>query len=45
MFKIIMLAIFQFSHTAQTGSEAHPALYLVGIGLSFPRGKAAGAWN
>jgi len=31
-----------FHHHAQTSSQAHPAYYPVGIGVSFPRGKVAG---
>jgi hypothetical protein len=32
-----------FSHRVQTGSEAHPAPYPMGTGVSFPGSKAAGA--
>jgi hypothetical protein len=32
-------------HVVQTGSEVHPTSYPMGTGGSFPRGKAAGAWN
>jgi hypothetical protein len=32
-------------HSVQTDSGAHPASYTIGIGGSFPAGKAAGAWR
>jgi hypothetical protein len=34
---------FSLHHRVQTGSGAHPASYAMGIGGSFPGGKAAGA--
>jgi hypothetical protein len=34
-----------FRHRVQTDSGAHPASYTVGIGGSFSRVKAAGAWS
>jgi hypothetical protein len=34
---------FSLLHVVQTGSEAHPASYLMGTRGSFPGGKAAGA--
>jgi len=34
-----------FHHCVQTGSGAHPASYPTGTGVSFPGGKAAGAWS
>jgi hypothetical protein len=37
--------IFSFLHVVQTGSGAHPASYPMGMWGSFPRDKAAGAWN
>jgi len=36
---------FSFHHRVQNGSGAYPASYLMGIGGSFPGGKAAGAWS
>jgi hypothetical protein len=33
---------FSVLHSLQTGSEAHPATYLVGTGGSFPGGKEVG---
>jgi hypothetical protein len=33
---------FSLHHRVQTGSEAHPASYPMGIGGSFPEGRAAG---
>jgi hypothetical protein len=36
---------FPLFHKVQTGSEAHRASYPVGVGITFPRGKAAGAWS
>jgi hypothetical protein len=36
---------FSLLHNVQTGSEAHPASYLMGTGGSFAVGKAAGAWS
>jgi len=32
-------------HRVQNGSGAHPASYPLGTGMSFPWGKAAGAWS
>jgi len=32
-------------HNVQTGSGAYPASPSMGIGGSFPRGNAAGAWS
>jgi hypothetical protein len=32
---------FYLLHSVQTGSEAHPASYPMGIGDDFPRSKAA----
>jgi hypothetical protein len=32
-------------HVVQSGSEVHPASYLIGTGGSFPGGQAAGAWS
>jgi hypothetical protein len=34
---------FSLYHCVQTGSGAHPAYYLMGIGDFFPGGKVAGA--
>jgi hypothetical protein len=34
---------FSLHHRVQNGSGTHPASYPVGIGGSFPGGKAAGA--
>ena len=34
----------RFSAPVQTGSEAHPASYIMGY-RAFPGGKAAGAWR
>jgi hypothetical protein len=34
---------FSLHHRVQTESGAHPASYPMGIGVSFPRDKAAGA--
>jgi hypothetical protein len=36
---------FSLSHRVQTGSGAHPASYPMGIRVSFPGGKASGAWS
>jgi len=33
------------SQCGQTGSVAHPASYWMGTGISFTRGKVAGAWS
>jgi hypothetical protein len=38
-------AINYLLHSVQTGSEAHPASYTMGIGGSFSGCKAAGTWN
>jgi hypothetical protein len=35
---------FSLHHRVQNGSETHPASYPVGTRVSFPGGKAAGAW-
>jgi hypothetical protein len=35
----------EYDHRLQTGSEAHPASYSVGIRGSFLGGRAAGAWS
>jgi hypothetical protein len=34
---------FSLLHSVQNGIRAHPASYPMGIGSSFPGGKAAGA--
>jgi hypothetical protein len=34
---------FFLHHRVQNGSGAHPASYTMGIGVSFPEGKATGA--
>jgi hypothetical protein len=36
---------FSLYHCLQTGSEAHPASYLMGTRGYFPGGKAAGMWT
>jgi hypothetical protein len=36
---------FSLHHSVQNGSGAHPASYPMGTGVSFPGGKAAGAWS
>jgi len=40
-----MKGFFSLRHCIQTGSGAHPASYPVGILVSFPKAKAAGAWR
>jgi hypothetical protein len=35
--------VFSLLHVVQTGSGAHPALYRMDTGDSFPGGKAVGA--
>jgi hypothetical protein len=36
---------FTLHHRVQIGAGGHPASYPMGTKGSFPRGKAAGAWN
>jgi len=36
---------FSIRHSFRTGSEAHPVSYPMGIGGSFPGGKATGSWS
>jgi hypothetical protein len=36
---------FSLLHVVQPGPRAHPVSYPMGIGGSFPGGKAAGAWS
>jgi hypothetical protein len=36
---------FSLHHRVRNDSGAHPASYLMGIRVSFPGGKAAGAWS
>jgi hypothetical protein len=41
-FRVPAEVTFSLLHGVHTGSGAHPALYLIGLGGSSPRGKAAG---
>jgi hypothetical protein len=36
---------FPLRHRVQNGAGAHPASYPMGTRVSFPGGKAAGAWS